>query len=159
MVLSLIFGILILVIVIFVAMRIFSNIILGGILIGLILLASYLILGSLPTLNSIPLIGKYIPKLTIGGEAVLLAKNKIFSMEVVEVSRDVENNLLITVANTGKMPLSNLKVFVDEQASNIINKPKDPLNPKEFTTIQVDWNKSFEKILIKSDQKSILFYQ
>ena len=63
MVLELIFGFLILAIAVFIAVRILGNVAIGVTLIALVLLASYLLLGSFPSLKTIPVLGSYIPKI------------------------------------------------------------------------------------------------
>jgi hypothetical protein len=158
MVLPLIFGIIILVIVVYIGIRIFKNMIVGILLIVLVLIASFLIIGSFPDLQSIPLVGKYLPKIpSTSGEAIRAIKNIFYSMEIVSITRDNQNNLLITVANTGRLSLSNFQVFVDGDAVSIANRPKDPLKPGETTVLQVDWRGSFNKILVQTDQTNALF--
>ena len=157
MVLPLIFGIIILAIVIFIGIRIFRNIIVGIVLIALVLIASFLILGSWPNLQEIPFIGKYIPRIpTTTGEFIVAIKSFFYSMKI-EVNRDKAGNLLIAVTNTGRMSLSNFKVFVDGDAVPITNSPKDPLNSGEVTIIQIEWAGSFNQIRVESDQATALF--
>lgn len=158
MVLSLIFGIIILAIVVYIGIRIFSNIVMGIVLIALVLIASFLILGSLPNLQEIPIVGKYLPKIpTTTGDVILAIKNLFYSIEIVNVDRDYKGNLLITVANTGRMSVSNFKVFVDGVNAEITNSPKEPLGSGEITVIQVEWSKDFNQIRIEAGEAVALF--
>jgi hypothetical protein len=157
-VLPLIFGIIILAILVYIGIRIFKNLVVGILLIALVLIVSFLILGSFPDLQSIPFIGKYLPKIpSTTGEAISAIRKFFYSLEIVNVARDNQNNLLITVANTGKLSLSNFKVFVDGEYTPMINKPKDPLNSGEITVLQVDWKGNFNKILVQTGQANALF--
>lgn len=158
MVLPLIFGIIILAIVIFVFLRVLGNILVGAILIFLVLIASYLIIGSLPDLQAAPIIGEYLPKFpTSVKEAIGYIKDIFYNIDILSVTRDSEENLLIVVANTGRLDVSNFTVFIDLQQTKILNKPKDPLKPKEVTVIQIDWKESFKQILVKTDQANATY--
>jgi len=151
MVIGIIIGIIILAIVIFVAMKIVKNIIIGIVLIGLVLLASFLILGSIPSLKSVPIIGPALPRVpTSLTEVISLIKRIFYEIKILDVSRDSENQVLITIKNTGKFNLSNFSVFIDSKKTNIINKPKDPLNSGEITTLQTDWKNNFSEILVQT---------
>lgn len=147
MVVEIVIGILLLAIAVFVSFRILGSIAMGVLLIGLTLIASYLILGSLPDFKSIPILGQFIPK--TGKFLDVFHKMDIF------VDRDAQNNLLITVVNTGRYDLSEFKVFVDGQAVSVLNSPKDVLESGKATVIQVDWNKDFSEILVQSKEVSV----
>jgi hypothetical protein len=156
--LDIIFGIIILGVAVFIAVRVLGNITLGIILIGLALLASYLIMGSFPNLQSIPMIGQYLPKLpTTTGEAIATIKSTLYNIEILDLSRESNSNLLITVANTGKTKVSNFTVMVDDKIANIINKPEDPLSPKNITVIETDWKEDFNKIIVQTNQANVSF--
>jgi hypothetical protein len=157
MVLPLIFGIIIVAIILYIGIRILKSLVIGIALIALVLIVSFLILGSFPNLQSIPFIGKYLPKLPSTGEAISAIRKFFYSLEIVNVARDDENNLLITVANTGKLSLSNFKVFVDGEYVTMLNKPKEPLNSGEITVLQVNWKDNFHKVLVQTDQANALF--
>jgi hypothetical protein len=157
MVLPLIFGIIIVAIIVYIGIRILKSLVIGIALIALVLIVSFLILGSFPNLQSIPFIGKYLPKLPSTGEAISAIRKFFYSLEIVNVARDDENNLLITVANTGKLSLSNFKVFVDGEYVTMLNKPKEPLNSGEITVLQVNWKDNFHKVLVQTDQANALF--
>ena len=73
-------------------------------------------------------------------------------MDILEVSRDSGDNLLITIENTGNFELSNFTVYVEDNEVDIINRPKDPLKPEEITTIQTDWKKEFSVVLVHTSQ-------
>jgi hypothetical protein len=150
--LPLIFGILILLIAVYIGIKILKNIIVGVILIALVLIASFLIFGSLPNLREIPFIGQFLPSISAPQDIILAIKNILYNIEVVDVSRDSQNNLLIAIANTGKLEVSQIRVFVDNQTASIINSPKDPLKSGEITLIQTSWNQSFSEILVQTKQ-------
>jgi hypothetical protein len=153
MVIPIIIGIILLAIIVFSVIRIVKDVLLGLVLIGLTLLAVFLILGFIPSLRSIPIIGPWLPRLpTSLTGAVEWIWRIIRNLKVVEVSRDVENNLLITISNMGRLQLSGFKIYVDNKTTKIINKPKDPLKPGETTTIQTDWNKDFNEILVQTSK-------
>jgi len=155
--LEFIFGLIILGIVVFIALKVFHNITMGIVLILLVLFASYLILGSFPDLKDIPIIGQYLPKLPrTTGEAIATIKKISYNIEILSVERD-SDNLFITVANTGRTEVSNFTVFVDNKKAEIINNPKDPLKSGEITVIQVDWKEDFTDILIQTDKASITY--
>ncbi|MFH7882606.1 MAG: hypothetical protein QW140_02730 [Candidatus Aenigmatarchaeota archaeon] len=163
MVLQFIFGIILLVIVVYISLKILQNIAIGIVLIVLVLFASYLILGSIPTLRDIPIVGgylqnffeKFLPKIPrTTGEAIGIVKEILYHIEILNVERDSEQNLLITLANTGKLEVSSFKFFVDGNEVKVLNKPKDPLKSKEVTVFQVDWKGNFSNIEIKD----IIFY-
>lgn len=150
--LPLVFGILILLIAVYIGIKILKNIIVGVILIALVLIASFLIFGSLPNLREIPFIGQFLPSISAPQDIILAIKNILYNIEVVDVSRDSQNNLLIAIANTGKLEVSQIRVFVDNQTASIINSPKDPLKSGEITLIQTSWNQSFSEILVQTKQ-------
>lgn len=149
----LIIGIILIVIVIYVALKILKSIIIGVVLIILVLLASFFIFGSLPSLKDIPIIGGLFPSIPTTPEGVVIAiKNILYSIDVLEVSKDSQGNLLVAIANTGKLDVSGIKIFVDNQTARIINNPKDPLKSGEATVIQTDWNQTFSRVLIQTAQ-------
>ena len=157
MVLDLIFGIIILGIAVFIAVRIVGSITVGIVLIAMVFVASYFILGSFPNLKSIPIIGQFLPEFSTTDQAIAVIKNVFFNIDIISVSRDVENNLLVTVANTGKLDVSGFKVFVDNKTVNIINNPKDPLKSKETTIIQTDWKNGFAIITVETKQAKAVY--
>ena len=153
-----IIGIILLVIAVYVGFKILKNIIVGAILIGLVILASFLIFGSIPDLRAIPIIGGLFPSIpTTPGEILVSIRNIVYNIEILGANRDAQNNLLVTVVNTGKLEVSELKLFVDNQTVNIINIPKDPLKSGEVTIIQSDWNKSFTEVLVQTDQANATY--
>ncbi|MEM5843725.1 MAG: hypothetical protein QW841_00545 [Candidatus Aenigmatarchaeota archaeon] len=150
--LPLIVGVLLLLIAVYIGIKILKNIILGIILIFLVLFGSFLIFGSIPNLREIPFIGQFLPSISGPQDVILAIKNILYSIEVVDVSRDSQNNLLIAIANTGKLEVSQIKVFIDNQSVKILNSPKDPLKSGEITLIQTDWNQTFSEILVQTKQ-------
>jgi hypothetical protein len=156
--LDIVFGIIILGVAVFIAVRVLGNITLGIVLIGLVLLASYLIMGGFPNLQSIPMIGQYLPKIPrTTGEAIATIKSTLYNIEILGLSRDSDNNLLINVANTGKMNVSNFTVVIDDKLINILNKPEDPLNPRNITVIETNWKEDFNKIIVQTDQANVSY--
>jgi len=148
-----IIGIILLVIAVYVGFKILKNVIVGAILIGLVILASLLIFGSIPNLRDIPIIGGLFPSIpTTPGEILVSIRNIIYNIEILGVNRDAQNNLLVTVVNTGKLEVSGLNVSVDNQTVRIINTPKDPLKSGEVTIIQTDWNRSFTEVWVRTKQ-------
>lgn len=158
MVIGIIIGIIILAIVIFVLIRIVKDVFIGVALIGLILLASFLIIGSIPNLRTIPIIGPALPRVpTSLTEIISVVKRIFYEIKILDVSRDSENQVLITIKNTGRFKVSNFSVFMDGKMAKIINKPKDPLSSGEITTLQTDWKKDFTEILIKSSRVDAIY--
>jgi len=158
MVVPAIIGLVLLVIIIYVAFKVLKNLVFGLVLIGIVIFASFLIFGSLPDLRALPLIGKYLPELpSTTGEVIGIVKNVFYNIDILSVSRDSQNNLLINVANTGRMSVSGFQVFVDGMLVNIVNDPKDPLDSKEVTTIQTDWKGDFTKVTVNTNQVSATY--
>jgi len=156
--LELLFGLIILGIVVFIAFRVFKSVTIGLVLIVLVFVASYLILGGFPDLGDTPIIGKYlsrIPRTT--GDAIAVVKDTLYNVEILNVARDSDNNLLVTVANTGKMEAENFNFFVDNQTVKVINNPKSSLKSGEITIMQLDWKKDFKTISVQTDQASSIF--
>ena len=154
MVLPMIFGILILVVVVYVAMRVLGNLVWGLLLIGMVFVASFFILGSFPNLKDIPIIGQWLPDLsglplTTGG-MVNVIQSEFFNLTITNHSYSESGNLLVEVANAGRFDLGNFTVFVDGQPAGILNGPKDPLKSGESTTIEVDWQGSFGRVAVKT---------
>ncbi len=158
MVLDIVFGIIALGIAIFVAVRVIGSLAIGMILIALVLLASYLLMGGFPDLKAIPIVGKYLPELPrTTGEAIATIKTTFYNIEILGFSKDSDNNLLVTVANTGRMKVSNFAVIVDNDYVKILNKPRDPLDSRSITVIQTGWKQEFKKIVVQTDQTSASF--
>lgn len=157
MVVSIIIGILILAVIVYTMIKIVKSLAIGLILIFFALIAGHLILGSMPSLRSIPIIGPLFPQNPSSFDIVNYIKRIFQNIEVSEVSRDSNNNLLITVSNPGKMQISNFTVYVDENKVNIINKPRDPLKSGQTTAIQTDWNKDFTKIIVQTSKLNVTY--
>ena len=150
MVISIIIGILILAIVVYTMFKIVKNLIVGLILIFFALIAGYLILGSIPSPRSIPIIGPLLPQVPSSSDIFTYIKSIFRNVQVADVDRDADNNLLIVVVNAGKLQISNFTVYVDNSTTNIINKPRDPLESGQITVIQTDWKKDFKEILVQT---------
>ena len=158
MVVPAILGLILLAVIVYVALKILKNIVIAFVLISLIFIASFLIFGSLPDLQTIPLIGQFIPKLpSTTGQVVMVIKNVFYNIEILATSRDSQSNLMITVANTGKLDVSNFKVFVDGEATKIINNPPNPLKSGEAAVFQTDWSRDFSTILVQTNQANATF--
>jgi len=158
MVLPIIIGIIILAIVIFMIIKIGQNLIVGVALIALTLIAAYLILGYLPSLKTVPIIGPYIPEMPTSFTGLITWIKRYFqNIEIKEISKDAKNNLLVTISNTGKIQVSNINIFVDNKSVKIINKPKDPLKPGEVTSIQTDWDEDFSEIIVQTSKFNVSY--
>jgi len=156
--LELLFGLIILGIVVFIAFRVLKSVAIGLVLILLVFVASYLILGGFPNLQDTPLIGKYISRIPrTSGDAIAVVKDTLYNIEILNVARDFDNNLLVTVANTGKMEANNFNFFVDNQTVKVINNPKISLKSGEVTVMQLDWKKDFKTVSVQTNQASNTF--
>lgn len=154
----LLIGIALLLIVIYIGFKILKNVLLGIVLIVLVAIASFLILGYVPSPRDIPIIGQFFPSIPTTPEGVVIAiKDILHNINIVDVNRDSQNNLLIAVANTGKQSVSGLKVFVDNQTAGILNSIKDPLGSGEVTIIQTNWKGNFTSILIQTNEANATF--
>ena len=148
-----IIGLIILIIVVFTAIRLVKNVLVGVALVALTLLGAYLLLGFVPSIRSIPMIGPLVPKVPTSLMGMISWIMKFLqNIDIIEVSRDSKNKLLITVENTGKLEVSNFTVYVDDNKVSIIHKPKDPLKSGEITIIQANWQKDFSNILIQTSR-------
>lgn len=155
-----IIGFILLIIVIFTIMRLVKDAVIGIVLIGLTLLAAYLILGFVPSVRSIPIIGPLLPKLPTSFTGMISWIWRFFqNIDIVEVSRDSRNNLLITIENTGRLELSNFTVYVDDNKVEVMNKPKEPLKSGEITTIQANWRKDFSDILVQTSRINATYFK
>jgi hypothetical protein len=157
MVISIIIGIAILAIIIYTMFKIVKNIIVGLILIFFALIAGNLILGSLPSPRSIPIIGPLFPQVPSSTDIISYITRFFRNVEILDVSRDSNNNLLITVTNAGRLQVSNFTVYVDDNQAKIINKPTDPLKSGQTTVIQTDWNKDFTKISVNTTSVNVTY--
>lgn len=148
-----IIGLIILIIVVFTAIRLVKNVLVGVVLVALTLLGAYLLLGFVPSIRSIPMIGPLLPKVPTSLMGMISWIMKFFqNIDIIEVSRDSKNKLLITVENNGRLDVSNFTVYVDDNKVSIINKPKDPLKSGEITIIQANWQKDFSNILVQTSR-------
>jgi len=150
MVISIAIGVLILAVIVYTMFKIVKNLVVGLILIFFALIAGYLILGSLPSLRSIPIIGPLLPQVPSSSDVFSYIKRIFRNVQVADVDRDADNNMLIVVVNAGKLQVSNFTVYVDNSTTNIINKPSDPLESGKITVIQTDWKKDFKEILVQT---------
>lgn len=142
------FGVALLVVVVYIIFRVIGNIALGALLVLVVFLASYLLLGSFPSLGDVPIIGNFIPTT---GKAIAVIKDFAHNMDIIGVSTSSNGNLLVTIANTGQLVLSNFTAFVDDQSADIMNE-KDSLKSGDVVVFELNWKEDFKRILIKSDQ-------
>jgi hypothetical protein len=148
MALEFLFGMAILAIVVYVVFRVAGSIAIGALLVMAVFLASYLLVGSFPSLKDIPLIGSYIPTT---GKVIAAIKDFSYSMDIIGVSQSSDNNLLVTVVNTGQSELSNFTAYVDENQIGILNN-KESLNSGDVVVFELDWKDDFNRIKIVSDK-------
>ncbi len=150
-----IIGVIILAIVVYVSIRVLKNAIVGVALIALVVVGSFFIFGSFPDMSGIPVIGGFLEGIpTTTGDAVAIIKNVFHRFDILEVSRDAENRIMVTVANTGRMDLSGFEVLIDGETANVINSPIDPLGSGKVTTIQTDWKGIYENVTVLCNQTS-----
>ncbi len=142
------FGVALLVVVVYIIFRVIGNIALGALLVLVVFLASYLLLGSFPSLGDVPIIGNFIPTT---GKAIVVIKDFAHSMDVIGVSPISNGNLLVTVANTGQLVLYNFTALVDDQSVDILNE-KDSLKSGDVVVFELNWKEDFKRIVIKTDQ-------
>jgi hypothetical protein len=151
MVFQLLFAIILLIVVVFIGLRILGNIITGIVMVALVMIASFVIAGSWPDLQTIPVIGKYVPSLPSSTDAIAVVRNLVYSIDILGASRDSDNNLLVVVANTGRLDISDLNVSVDNQTVQVINTVDYPLKSKQVTVLQTDWKGSYARILVSTE--------
>lgn len=149
MALEFFFGIALLAVVVYVLLKMLGNVTLGVFLVLVVFLASYLIVGSFPNLNGIPVIGQFIPSTT--GDAIAIIKDVVHSVEILGVFRDSNGDLLVTVANTGQLELSDFTAYVDGKKVEILN-DRGSLKSKGITTFELDWKDDFKQVTIKTAQ-------
>lgn len=140
-----ILGLIILGIIAYVAIKVLGDLLKGLLLIACVFLVSVFLLGTLPDLSTLPLVGKYLPPT---GKFTQSIRGFFYSLNLLSTSKTASGNLLILVANTGKLPLSNFSVELDGKRVKILNNPKDPLNAGEATAIEVDWKGSYENLTV-----------
>ncbi len=148
MVLEFFFGVALLVIVAFVLFRIVGSIAIGALLVIVVFLASYLLVGSFPSMSDIPLVGKFIPTT---GKTIAVIKDSAYNMDIIGVYTGSNGNLLATVVNTGQLELSNFTAYIDNEQVNILNN-KDSIKSGNVIVFELDWKEEFNKLEIKSDQ-------
>jgi len=164
MVFAAIFGLLILAVTVYVSLKVLGNVLYGVVMIALIFLASYLIVGSFPSLKEVPFIGGYIPDLpdfsgltSQTGSAIAVVRNLLYNLKILSLARASNGNLLVSVANAGQMELSNFSVYVDSQPAQIVNKPKDPLKSGESTMIELAWKSNIGTVMVRTAKTSAAY--
>jgi len=155
----LIIGIIILVIIVYAAIKIVKNILIAAVRISAIFIASFLIFGQWPDLQEVPIVGRFLPKMpSTVGEATEVIKNVFYSLKIVSVNRDVNNNLLIVMHNSGRLDITGIEIFVDGIKADILNN-KNYLKSGQISVFQIDWNGDFDKIEVRSNQTSTVYYE
>ena len=146
-------GILILAIVVYIALKVLKNIVIGVALIALVLVASFIIFGSFPSLSDVPFLGQFLPQTpTTPGEAIIALRDVLYHLDIVGYSRDSQNSLLVAVMNTGKASLTGMKVYVDNATVGILNPVAQTLPSKDAEIIQTNWTGPFSSIFVMTDQ-------
>ncbi|MBI2547374.1 MAG: hypothetical protein HYW23_02920 [Candidatus Aenigmarchaeota archaeon] len=153
MVLELLFGVALLAIAGYIIFRIVGNIALGVLLVLIVFLASYLLVGSFPKLDSIPVIGRFVPTT---GNAIDVFKNLTYNIDVITVARDSNNNLLVAVSNVGQSDATNITAYVDGNQINILNN-QTVLKAGDRYIIELNWTGDFNNITIKSDNAEAVY--
>lgn len=153
MALEFFFGVALLVIAVYIIFRIIGNIALGTLLVLIVFLASYLLVGSFPSLGDVPVIGAFIPKT---GKAIAVIKDFAYSMDIIGVSPSSDGNLLVTVVNTGQLELSDFTAYVDGSNTTILNN-KNLIKSGDVVVFELGWKDEFNRILIKSNKAEAVY--
>jgi len=144
MIIPLIFSFAIIAVIVYILVRIIGDIIKGTILLLFIFLIYLAFFHSFSSLRELPFIGSFIGSFTDGLDAI---NQILYKLNIVAVSRSPTGNLLLTMQNTGILPLSNFTVYVDGKDTRIINM-KEVLYPRETETIEVNWKEPFRNLTI-----------
>ena len=146
MVLELVFGIGILFVVSYIIFRVIGNIAFGVALIAGIFVASYLLVGAVPNLGNVPVLGAFIPKT---GNAIAIVKDYAYSMDMLGVSNSSQGNIIVTAVNTGKLELKEFAASVDGQNASILNNI-DSLKSGNVYAFEIDWKDSYSRVTINA---------
>jgi len=92
------------------------------------------------------------------GKATEVIKNVFYSLKIVSVNRDVNNNLLIVMHNSGRLDITGIEIFVDGIKADILNN-KNYLKSGQISVFQIDWNRDFDKTEVRSNQTSTVYYE
>ena len=141
MLIQTILGIVLLGIVIVTMLKIVKNIVQGLVLILLVIIATSLILGGIPSLSEVPVVGSYLTPNTSGG-VISAIKGIAWGIEILAAEKDAEGNLLIAVRNSGQFELTDFRVYTNNETLAITNSPKIPLKKDETTFIITDYQPS-----------------
>ena len=152
MLLPAIFALILLIIVVFIGLRILGNFVTGLAMVVLVMMASFILAGSLPDLQALPIIGQYVPSLPSATEAIGVIKNVFYNLDILGTSRDAGDNLIVIVANTGKLDISGLNVSVDNQIVQVINPVNYPLKSKQVAALQTNWHEGFSGIVVSGEK-------
>jgi len=132
-----IFGLVILAVAVWTAFRIFKNVFEGVVLIVMAVVATSLVIGGAPELSTLPIVGSILPQYNISAsEIIVAAKGFAWGVQILAVERAGNGNMLVAVANTGQLELSEYKLFVNGQQVPILNLPKSPLKKGETTILE-----------------------
>lgn len=158
--------VLVLLVAAYVVYKIVKGIVSNVILVVLIAIVFLIVSGSIPQvkskIESIPFVGGLLSKAPTMFGFAEMAWKLLYNVEIMDPACASDNNLLITVKNSGRLDVSGIKVLVNDKDAGVTNKPSDPLKSGQSTTIQTDHNagadcKGFEKIEVKTDQASATY--
>ena len=143
-----IFGFVLLAIVLVTGAKIFKEFFKGMVLIVLALIAGFLIVGGMPELGQVPVVGDlFVPdvagQMPADGsvESVILAvKDIAWSVDISTISTDSSGGVLIAVTNTGQLPLSEFDVSINGDAAEIKNTLPAELKKGESAIIQTGYS-------------------
>ena len=153
MALEFFFGVALLVVAVYIIFRIIGNIAMGALLVLIVFLASYLLIGSFPSLGNVPFIGNFIPTT---GKTIAVIKDFAYSTDIIGVSTSSDENLLVTLVNTGQLEISNFTAHVDGQKVDILN-TKDSLKSGDVVVFELGWKDDFNNVLITSDKAEAVY--
>ncbi|MFH1786177.1 MAG: hypothetical protein ABH829_00785 [archaeon] len=141
-----ILGIVLLLVVIYTGTKILKDFVKGLILMALVLVASFMIVGGMPELKAVPLLGGMLSpaaedvKLDSSVDSVILAvKDIAWSIDVAAVSKDSEGRMLIAVTNTGQLALTDFAVAINGADVQVLNQVPEKLEKGESAILQTGY--------------------
>lgn len=124
-------GVLFIVLGVFLAFKIIKDVFKTIILVFVFIIGFYLLFGYIPFSNQLNL-------------------RDFFSLNIEDVGRDKDQNLLLFVKNKWFFEAKNLSVFVDGTNVNITNNIQR-ISGRKSSILQVDWINDFQSIRIESN--------
>jgi len=114
----------------------------GLMLIGLALVASGLIIGGMPELGGLPVIGQFLGTDSVArgvpGTVVDTVQGLAWSMNILGAQRDPSGNMLVIVQNTGQLGLEGFAIKANNQTMGILIGP-EKLGKGETAVIIADY--------------------